>query len=462
MSPRVATSTLSWCKAYYFCNSFGLACLLPFLPLFYASWGLSKSRVGWMGATRHCVGAVLTPCWNALADATKAHNAVHFACIVAQALAYFALARANHAWPGIWWRVVLAESAACCVGSLGDNATCLMVKRWNLERGVGEDDAGGASYGKQRLWGAVSWGLVAAPTMGVIMSVGGPRARARAPFSGWLIFLLVSAMISTRLRHDPVVSENADAAKNEHEMGEVAADEVGGTKMSRRIASANDLHASQDSIAVRLWRVVRDPAVALRFFLFLMSGASMTITDLYLFLWLEDLGGTPATMGAALFCTCVCEVAVFYNGAKIKKALTLDWCLALVPFCYFIRQFYYWLLPAFGNPWAVLPVQFLHGVTFGLYWSTANDFIQDISPFGLSASMTGLFSAVNSAGGFSGAVLGGMAYDAFGGGGLFLGVGLINLCLGVFFTALKLRSDRANAVAYVLLESESTEEANAL
>ena len=50
----------------------------------------------------------------------------------------------------------------------------------------------------------------------------------------------------------------------------------------------------------------------------------------------------------------------------------------------------------------------------------------------------------------------------FGGGGLFLGVGLINLCLGVFFTALKLRSDRANAVAYVLLESESTEEANAL
>jgi len=74
--------------------------------------------------------------------------------------------------------------------------------------------------------------------------------------------------------------------------------------------------------------------------------------------------------------------------------------------------------------------------------------------------MTGLFSAVNSAGGFSGAVLGGMAYDAFGGGGLFLGVGLINLCLGAFFTALKLRSDRANAVAYVLLES--TEDANAL
>jgi predicted MFS family arabinose efflux permease len=296
--------------------------------------------------------------------------------------------------------------------------------------------------------------------MGVVMSVGGPKTRDEAPFAGWLLFLLVSACISTQLRHDPVVIE--DAVKGEHEMSDLGADEIVGAKLSRRIASANDLHAAPESIARRLWRVVRDPGVALRFFLFLMSGASMTITDLYLFLWLADCGGTPAVMGAALFCTCVCEVAIFYNSAKIKKALTLDWCLALVPFCYFVRQFYYWLLPSLGSPWAVLPVQFLHGITFGLYWSTANDFIQEISPYGLSASMTGLFSAVNSAGGFSGAVLGGMAYDAYDGGRLFLGVGLINLCLGAFFTALKLTSDRANAVAYVLLENESTEDAPSL
>jgi predicted MFS family arabinose efflux permease len=106
----------------------------------------------------------------------------------------------------------------------------------------------------------------------------------------------------------------------------------------------------------------------------------------------------------------------------------------------------------------VLPVQFLHGITFGLYWSTANDFIQDIAPTGLTASMTGLFSAVNAAGGFSGAVLGGIVYDAFGGGRLFLGIGLINLFLGTFFTTLKLRFDRRderNTVAYTRLENDS-------
>lgn len=67
--------------------------------------------------------------------------------------------------------------------------------------------------------------------MGVIMSVGGLRVRVCVLFLGWLIFLFVFVMILMRLRYDFVVSENADAAKNEYEMGEVVADEVVGMKM---------------------------------------------------------------------------------------------------------------------------------------------------------------------------------------------------------------------------------------
>lgn len=74
--------------------------------------------------------------------------------------------------------------------------------------------------------------------------------------------------------------------------------------------------------------------------------------------------------------------------------------------------------------------------------------------------MIGFFSVVNFVGGFSGVVFGGMVYDVFGGGGLFFGVGLINLCLGVFFIVFKFRSDCVNVVVYVLFESESIEEVN--
>jgi hypothetical protein len=57
-----------------------------------------------------------------------------------------------------------------------------------------------------------------------------------------------------------------------------------------------------------------------------------------------------------------------------------------------------------------------------------------------------------------GAVLGGMVYEKYDGGVLFLGIGLINLALGTFFTTLKLRyagnpSSTNEQVAYVRLES---------
>ena len=58
MSPRAPR--LWVCKLYYFTNSFGLACLLPFLPLFYAAWGCTKTRVGALGAVRHLVGTAMS------------------------------------------------------------------------------------------------------------------------------------------------------------------------------------------------------------------------------------------------------------------------------------------------------------------------------------------------------------------------------------------------------------------
>jgi predicted MFS family arabinose efflux permease len=107
----------------------------------------------------------------------------------------------------------------------------------------------------------------------------------------------------------------------------------------------------------------------------------------------------------------------------------------------------------FDTAWVVLPVQLLHGITFGLYWSTGNQFIQQIAPAGLTTSMISVFSGVNSAGGFTGAVLGGFVYKKFGGDSLFLGIACINLFMGVTFTTLKMQHERRQAVTYTLLEN---------
>ena len=103
------------CKLYYFTNSFGLACLLPFLPLFYAAWGCTKTRVGALGAVRHLVGAWATPLWNGFADRTKTHNVVHASCVVAQACLYARLALASHEMCGRGCGITSCSASACRV-----------------------------------------------------------------------------------------------------------------------------------------------------------------------------------------------------------------------------------------------------------------------------------------------------------------------------------------------------------
>jgi hypothetical protein len=52
-----------------------------------------------------------------------------------------------------------------------------------------------------------------------------------------------------------------------------------------------------------------------------------------------------------------------------------------------LRLALYGLLPLAGNPWAVLPVELLHGVTFGLGWGAATAASTRLAPPHLAATM---------------------------------------------------------------------------
>lgn len=60
-------------------------------------------------------------------------------------------------------------------------------------------------------------------------------------------------------------------------------------------------------------------------------------------------------------------------------------------FCYAIRLGYYAILP---NPWAVLPAELLHGVTFAAFWSACIYYSSTIAPPGLGATTQGLLSGM--------------------------------------------------------------------
>lgn len=74
------------------------------------------------------------------------------------------------------------------------------------------------------------------------------------------------------------------------------------------------------------------------------------------------------------------------QGAVLKR-VTPESLLNLALAATALRLALYGLLPLAGNPWAVLPVELLHGVTFGLGWGAATAASSRLAPPHLTATM---------------------------------------------------------------------------
>jgi hypothetical protein len=59
--------------------------------------------------------------------------------------------------------------------------------------------------------------------------------------------------------------------------------------------------------------------------------------------------------------------------------------VVLATFC--VRLACYYLLPLWGSPWAVLPVELLHGITFACGWGAGTINCKRVAPPGLEATM---------------------------------------------------------------------------
>lgn len=81
------------------------------------------------------------------------------------------------------------------------------------------------------------------------------------------------------------------------------------------------------------------------------------------------------------------EVPAFSMQGAIQSRVSSSVLLNIVLAATVLRLGCYALLPLAGMPWAVLPVELLHGLTFGVGWSTAVATAAKLAPLHLSATM---------------------------------------------------------------------------
>ena len=204
-----------------------------------------------------------------------------------------------------------------------------------------------SEYGKQRLWGAVTWGLGNAAAGKLIQSVGFRTTSIVA-----VLLHLVAGGFAASLRSHVQTQELLAGGRAKD----------GARTLVRTSALADADNKSH------VWPAFTTPAAMLFILTVMVCSSYFAAIQSYLFLWLADLGAAPDIMGLSLTFTCITEPIFFFFAPKMIKELGVEWMMKLTIGSYAIRCLAYSVLSPRHATW-VLPVELLHGVTFGVFIS---------------------------------------------------------------------------------------------
>ena len=371
---------LLFAKAFYFCFYAAGASLVPFLPIYYAGLGFRGSQIGFLTSISPLMMLISTPVWGAISDLTQRHKASLFLSIGGALTAVFILSRLDLFTPIIIVVLIFAFFSSPIIPLVDNSVMSLLENRQYL-------------YGKQRMWGAVGWGI-SAPFIGLQAD----NLGIQWIFIGYLFWLGLGFLIVFGLPIKPV----------------------------RRQSSF--LHNLRQFISKREW------------LLFLVtvyiSGSNLSIITNYLFLYLKEMGATQTLMGWGLTIATISEIPVLYFADKLIKRFGAQGVLILSLGASVVRAFGYAVV---STPLAALVLQLFHGLTFSAMWAAGVSYANENAPPGLGATAQSVFfSVVFGLSGITGGFLGGILFEKFGGASMFVWSGSGVLVALLMFMIFKL------------------------
>uniref|UniRef100_H3HAU3 Major facilitator superfamily associated domain-containing protein n=1 Tax=Phytophthora ramorum TaxID=164328 RepID=H3HAU3_PHYRM len=153
--------TLWEIKLMYALTNAGSSSISSFLTVYYQhTAGFSKVQIGVLQTLPNFSSVVAPPVWGAVADYIQDQRRIHVLCILTGTLFYFGIQFFSWSFGWTVVMVVMARFQRCPSGSLLDHAVLDVLEKV------------GGEYGKQRLFGAVGWGIGAYFT-GLVVVTGG-------------------------------------------------------------------------------------------------------------------------------------------------------------------------------------------------------------------------------------------------------------------------------------------------
>lgn len=360
-------------KAYYFCYYGAAASLIPYLPIYYQNAGLSGKEIGLLVAIPPLVMLFGAPLWGGLADATQQHKRLLILAVVFALASVAALSRISSF--SLFIPVVAAYALFIApVMPLVDNTVMGMLGKRS------------GNYGKQRLWGAVGWGI-SAPVAGWMIERTGLH---------WIFYIYLALMA------------------------------VG-------LFIIGYLPVKQAGRSSKLWQGLRLLLLNWQWVFFLLvvliGGTMLSMISNFLFLFLNDMNASNTLMGISLTIATISELPVLFFSDQLLQRWNARGLLTFGLLITVARSLAYSWISAPG--WVLL-IQLLHGTSFSAMWVAGVAYANEIAPEGMGATAQGLFSGVQlGLAGMIGGLIGGLLYENLGAAMMFRWAGIIGLGLAL-------------------------------
>ncbi|GIO10471.1 putative transporter YwbF [Cohnella xylanilytica] len=337
------------------------ALFLSFLPVYASHIGISGTHIGLVLGTGSVVTIVCQPFWGMVSDRRRTIKRVLLALLLASVVAGTLLFRADALW-----------SLALLVIAMNMffMPTDALMESLNYQTSQRQ----GISFGSIRMFGAMGY-LATSLTAGWLMQSWGMDSLS------WIFLGFGAATLLLAL-------------------------------------GAADVPASSKPAAFRqLWRFVSEPRTLAFLLLVLAVAIPHKMNDMYIGLYMDELGGNVRWTGMAWFVMTLTETAMFAVSSRIVKPGREGFVMAVAAGLYMLR----FLLCSFvGDPLQLVGLQVFQGFTFVLFYVSSMQYLYSIVPEQWKSTgqtvLTLLFFGVS---GIVGSSLGGWLFDLWGGAALY-------------------------------------------
>ena len=344
----------NWLRAFMFTIFGTTALIISYFPLYYKELGFSSTQIGYLYAVGPLISMFSNMIWSIASDKYRTIKKIMIALIGSQLLLLLIMTQASR-FGAVFLIISLFYFFYYPVYPLADTMAIQTARRY------------GRSFTVIRVFGSLGYALFALGIGYVISFSGADWALGIGIVIGSAAFL-----ISLLLR-DGVVKR------------------TGGMEMSD------------------LLKVLRSKEMVWFFICVFCLALGHRMNEAFLTLTLSQLGAGEGLIGWSLMLSAASEIPIFFllskYGDKIKE-------LPLLGFASLMYALRFLLMGLAADPIAVLAVQSLHSVTFGVFYVTAVRYITRLVPGRYQATGMALFTVFwSSASGLLSGTFGGALFE---------------------------------------------------